>query len=75
MTAALFGLSESTLRTMDGSEIRVLFDNIAVAKSDWFRSLSPCIEGLSWEQFVRGWIHATAGRKSILCVYFPVYVC
>lgn len=61
MTAALFGISSSKLMR-DGTEIRALFDSIATKKTNWYQELSDNMVELNWEQFSRGWLHATAGK-------------
>lgn len=64
LMTALFGICSKSLMRMDGSEIRVLFDTMATAKADWFKSfLFDDAEDCSWEQFVRGWVHATAALQ------------
>lgn len=69
LVVALFALYSDSFRGMSGAQISEWIDVIAAGSSDcWFQQLpismpndlggSAAVSTLTWESFVRGWVHA-----------------
>lgn len=83
VVVSLFGLYAEALREMSGPQISNWIETIAKGVDDkWFLKLPFSNEGsvrttvpaanISWDAFIRGWIHAAEGKIVISRLIFSL---